>query len=606
MSTVITESYADQDMQCPPGWQNGYKPGWVKSFGDCERALSNARTGTWTGSSTTVKLLDPTRRFRGQLASTVDRYWIEPWEIKMTSRENRAILGIPWTVFVGLVSKITLTSPLGLDVQLADLVGKTILTDESKIPWRRVQDSFLDYLTTVAADFQRDEQGEPILYGIMDKPFGGYAPPYLGKEPIGGVSYHVWEVAGHAIADIPQWYVNGVAQSQGTTWLVPHYSNWTTQFGAHYVDRASFTFPATTRRYTLIYGKVGETAPDAAAEAGVGQAGLTINFKGTEPNGDGTGTVITDGFEQFKHFLINYVVNAGEQSYQSGAWLTSPSFTLWDESAPMVDEPSFDTCAAIAIERYPPTGYVRTAVIGATAADRRGARDWIKEFTLSNDCRFGVSRLGQLFVCMLHPTAAIKAAAPIYTDAYEILRGSFETDLRWDEQANDLIFSASYNWATNVYDGAGESAEATSITGYAQRIFGPQVKYLFIPTVAMALHVSQVEVVRVAYPPKVVRLEQSITRDTHVPAPLATQELGDYIQYVHFAEVGTPGQVRLAQIERIIVSPSGRKVRVDAVDCEDLIDYDVFDAQGGNAFASSPIAQVPAVGFPPNPIWQTV
>ena len=131
--------------------------------------------------------------------------------------------------------------------------------------------------------------------------------------------------------------------------------------------------------------------------------------------------------------------------------------------------------------------------------------------------------------------------------------------------------------------------------------------YPFIPDFAGGMHVANVEVLRVSNPPRVVSITQMIPNlpvgVTAVPAPLATKELGDYVQYVHYAAVGSPGQVRLAQIDKMVINPSARTVRVEAVDCEDLVNYDTFDAA---VSVPSEAAPLQAPRFAPDPMWQTV
>ena len=48
--TILTDTYSDHDMQCPASWENGFKAGIVKRFGEGDRAASHPWTGDWQGS----------------------------------------------------------------------------------------------------------------------------------------------------------------------------------------------------------------------------------------------------------------------------------------------------------------------------------------------------------------------------------------------------------------------------------------------------------------------------------------------------------------------------------------------------------------------------
>src|SRR5688572_14842955 len=95
---VSTDVWSDFNMHCPPDWYGGFKEGRLLSAGDAERSLSDWFTGDYVGSTFRYSLADTDGRLRAQLASTTDRYWTEPVAVRMTTRENRAVLGTPYTV----------------------------------------------------------------------------------------------------------------------------------------------------------------------------------------------------------------------------------------------------------------------------------------------------------------------------------------------------------------------------------------------------------------------------------------------------------------------------------------------------------------------------
>ena len=262
----------------------------------------------------------------------------------MTTRANRAVLGRPYPVFVGPIVEARPTRPLAWEITLSDIVSQGLLSDQIQLPWRQIGDGFLDQLSTVAEGLDRTTP-EPIIYGqhrrIVDvdpaSPQGfAYTPTYLGIETLTAQEWHVWLVAGHACAALPDVLVDGesVIPDEGDEWLIPHYPGHDTLFGAPYQDRHSTTY-GNQRRYTLIYGKVTDleaeeatpTRPDAVA---LGRKVLTVFVDGIEPAGTGSGAVITDRFQRYKHFAINFVAYTGVASYQSGPWLPNPTWVLGD------------------------------------------------------------------------------------------------------------------------------------------------------------------------------------------------------------------------------------------------------------------------------------
>ncbi len=595
MPTIVTESYSDHDMQCPASWENGFKESLVISFGDGERVASDPWTGEWAGSTFRLVLSDHTRRFRQQLASTVDRYWTLPLTVRMTTRANRAALGMPYTVFVGPIVDVRPTRDLTIELTLGDIVSQGMLSDQHQIPWRIIRDGFIPELSVVSESLDL-ESPEPIVYGqhrrVPDvdpaSPQGfQWTPIYLGEEG----AYHLWMVCGHACADIPEvlvWTPDPDIAGLGTSasvladgdWLIPHTS------APAYEDRHSYTY-GNDRRYTLIRGLVGNEDADACA---LGEKTLTCFVDGVEPIGDGTDAVITDRIQQYKHFLINFVANRGQNSYQSGAWLANPTWTVFDTTVPIVEEGSFDACSAIAEIRLPievgeTAAYIGAAIIGATASDRASVKRWITDWNRSCGVQFGITHLGEMRVFMLHPTDAIKAAAPLYTDAYEILENSFGINFRWQDKVNRVPFRADYEHTSGEWKTADVASIDQSITLYGHEITGDVREYPFAPGITMSFHLARLEALVRMHPPRLIQLEATVgpinqTVATSRGDSLGYLDLGDYIRYQHFAAVGYPAEIRLAQVVRHQVQAGKRRVLIEALDCEELIDYDMPDTTG--------------------------
>lgn len=595
MSTVKYAWFSDIDDQAPGSYYGGFKDGRILTAGAGERRLSHPTTGDWTGSTFPLSASDTDRFFRNLLIDPAKRYFInEPQQIWMTSRPNRAALGTAYNVFTGLAT-IRPTSKLQVDVELVDIVSQRLLTDQAQVPWRKIGDGFLDQFTEVSESLDRDTP-DPIIYGshrrIPDvdpaSPQGFViAPTYLGVMPVSAQAYHVWLIAGHACKDIPFIRVDdNPTATEGSDWLIPHQAGYAAAFGAPYADFRSTTY-GNMRRYTLLLGKVTDmsadpsamTDPDACAS---GNKQLTVAVDGIEATGNGLGALIEDRIQQYKHFLINYVANAGENSYQSGSWLTNPTWDLFEGPVDIVNEDSFDACSAIAALRLPsvigsPTttaGYIGAAIIGSRAGERESVTHWIAEWNRSCGVRFGVNHFGQLSVFMLHPTQAIKAAAPLYEDVNEILQDSFQTDVQWREQANRVPFKGDLNHATGVYATTGVAVDDESVANYDRVIEGEERTYQFAPGITALYHLALMEVGQLSHPQRIVTLEATVGPDANDDS-LGYRDNGDYIRWKHFDQVGSSAfQIRFGWIVRHQVQAGTRKVLVDVLDCDDLIDFD--------------------------------
>lgn len=587
MSGVIyTLTYSDHDMQCPSDWENGFKEARVMRFGDGERALSNQRTGDWQGASFSLTISDFDRSIRERLNSETLRYSFsaDPWTVRITDRATRAAKETPYTVFVGPIidAQPTEKSGLGWEVTLGDIVSQGLLSDQAQAPWRRIGDGFLSQFTKVSEDLDPDTP-EPIIYGIhkrlpTDGPSGEgllYKPTYLGIMDFGGSpsdgDEHLWLVAGHACADVPQQYVNDVLSADFTV--------------RNGVDFVSDTY-GNTRRYTLVTAPVTDpgfldpevdidqdpdviTDPDACA---LGIKTLKVWVEGIEAFGDGSGTVITDRIRQYKHFAVNFIANQGPASYQSGAWLSNPTWDIFGVSVPIVETGSWTTATAISLERFAP-GYAGAAIIGSKAGERKSLREWIAAWNRSCSLRFGITNLGRMRVFMLHPTDAIKAAAPLIEETNDILRDSFSPWVRWGEHANRIPFKYDPNHESGEWLGVNVYDEGISIDGYNRIINGETREYPFAPGITNAYHLAIIEGRIARFPPR------GITADVAVSSPLTVMDLGDYVRYRHYASIGSSAsEIRLGVIERHQVQAGRRRTSVDILDVEDLIGFDAAEA----------------------------
>lgn len=605
--TTSADAFSDLEMQDPAAYYGSYKQPFLLHAGDAERALSDPLTGDVASSTFRFTLGDQddysasegspgtesgVGRLRAQLASEIDKYWTLPAWFFCTTRANRAVLGAPFTAFAGNIVDLQPAFPRTLEITLGDLLTERIVNDKLQVPWRLVRDGFLNQLDAVSEKLDL-EQPEPIIYGEHNRTVEGspstdtgyrFEPVYLGIETVNGTERHCWMIAGHACKDV-RIFVDDVEQTEANGWLIPGDAGWNAIFGASYVDKVSSTY-GTTRRYTLLYGTFGGGSrpfgrfrQSNADSCAVGDKQLTVAVQGIEDAGDGTGALITDYYEIYKHFTVNYLANAGPNSYQSGAWLESPQWSNPNGSIiDVVDTNSFDDASTISEERLD-GGLIGAVAIGVRAGDRSGPSRWIAEFNRNGFCQSGPTEPFQWGITTLHPTHAAKDAAVHYTDAYEVMDGSFSTALEWDRHATHFPWRTDYEHTTGVWKSSGvvESPEVNYYEHKEARVR----EYLFVPGESQGEHLATLESRLLANPPRLIRFDSVIGPDG-VDDSLAYRNPGDYITYEHFDAVTEQREARLAYVQRVGVRGSARRSYVIALDVEDLINFDVGGSPAGS------------------------
>lgn len=588
--SIVTDTYSDIAMWCPQDYENGHKEARIAEVSGAERVLSDPVTGEWRGSTCTIRYLDHDRRFRERMVSPVDRYLTEPNQLQLTNRDHRAIKGPPLTAFVGPIVTARPVEPFQFETTLGDLISERLFSDEDLIPWRVLGDSFVfDGVTmSVVAENLDPKTPEPIVLGrhirVPDidgaSPQGFvFEPIYLGIRTIYGVDYHAWLIAGHACADLPNARVDLTEITEGDEWLIPHQANHTAQFGVPYEDLRSPTY-GNLRRYTIMYGVVTDleaddetiTDPDACA---LGKKRLTVAVEGVEWSGAGTDEVIVDRFQLRKLFTNNFIARSEQDGYQSGPWQSSPTRLVFGSTVPIVDEDSLDICTAIGLERFPVDGYIGAAIIGAKAGDRKTKKVIEAAWNRSCGSRSGPTNLGSWRVTVLHPTAAIKAAAPLYTEATEIEDGSLETDMLWDRRASRQPFVCDWNHSAGQWATSDTIQDASAITNYGGKGKpAAELQLDYAPGITQGSHITILAQRLLVHPPRPVTLAQRIGPKND-PNHLGYVNVGDYIKYRHPASVGTSrAQERLMQVDRVRIEATRRLVIVQGLDCEDHIDYD--------------------------------
>ena len=346
---------------------------------------------------------------------------------------------------------------------------------------------------------------------------------HLGTETISGVQWNRFLVAGHACKEIVNWFVDGeklpiLTAALGEDWLVPGFAGWTDEFGSTLFREFG------GRRYCIIYVR------NSAAFAHIdGTALITVNVRGIESVGDGTGTLLTDGLDQYQHFMQQYAFS----DYQTGDWATPPVFED-DATLAIVDDTTFTASKLISAGRIT-GGYVNAWGIGLNNAFVT-MREQIARFNLSNDCDSGWNRRMQFMVSMVpDDVPTLLAAAGTHTEAFDIAEDSFDID----DEARELFNGSPYTWAwnprENKFEREDEETDAVSIARTGETKPAQLISLYGVRSNVVASDIAFRRLTRNKFPPRRVRFK--------LPATGLNDELGDIRLVTHSDGIGSGGWV---------------------------------------------------------------
>jgi hypothetical protein len=409
-------------------YYHGFKEGRVAQWYPIRRALSD-RSGQYEGVSFGCLINDKDRALRAQLADAATKYFVNNiFVVRSITDEDRRAELTPRTVARGVIRNYAAKPGLQFEVTAQDTLSVqfALSNEPTQMPRRMVGVGIGDFVNNPDGDFPNanpslERLGIPIIYGEVSDAAGvgenrGVVPVLsVGQRTWGVTDYHEFLFCGHAITEVVGWHIDGVQQSTSTAtgaagWLVPGYSNWNSAIGSTmYVDYDQ-------GRYCSIFIPVGDTDGDAIAD---GTATLTLNVKGIEDVGDGTGDLITDIFDQYYHWLVNWAT----QTYVTGDWLDPVVFED-DDALEKIDEDSFTDAKAQAEDRVT-GGYVGALIIGADGV-RSSIRDVIAQWNISADCNSGWNRKCQYMVSMVPDSEVALTSDTTVTDTHDIISGSFE------------------------------------------------------------------------------------------------------------------------------------------------------------------------------------
>lgn len=422
----------------------------------------------------------------------------------------------------------------------------------------------------------------PIIYGTVSDqgidglPGHGQCPAVYGgiyTLPNGG-RYHKFIVACHAVKAITGIYcengTTGVGTSPATSigdlaaataagpggpWVVPGYGNWTTIFGGG----ADPFEDINGRRYTVVYGLVGNRAADVAAgyydATDRDATPLAFNVDGIEDVGDGSGAVITNGFTIYLHFLRNFLLG----NYASGNWPAAGP--VWPETTmEVLDDASFAAASAVCESRIS-GGYTGAVIIGT---DDASVRDWIQRFNQSLDCFVGMSRNFQFFVRVLDLSLGNSALARPFNQTNSMFGTSFS--VRLDPIENVVSYSYSRDFGSSAWrHDQLEVEDLESIAAIGERKPGQLIEMWLTRDEAQASDVAQRRLLWAKEPPKVVSFQVDINLG------LVT-ELGDLAAVTHAEGLSSVGWINYPiWIARHEMNPDDMTVAMEGYDVDRII-----------------------------------
>lgn len=397
------------------------------------------------------------------------------------------------------------------------------------------------------------DTGVTYLADGLATPKGAVPTMYLGEtKDDANFVWATFGICGHAVKEVNSWFLGGQRVDTGTAgvdWLIPGQAGYLSYFATSGV--AGRYRDVNGRRYALIYVR-GPSAEEATA----GGKAITVNMKGVEDVGDGTGSLIEKIILQYKHFVINF----GFQDYQSGVWLTAPTWAPDDPSVSQIDETSFATAVTTAEGRIG-GGYLGAGIIGNNG-EQQPLREWMARFNLSSNTDSGFNRNNQFFVVMLNDHFSVLASALVFTQLRDIIASTFTLVPQRDRHFNVCPYSYRYKWRSAAWDVQEASVrDATSIAGYLEELIAPTTELWFVRDATTANDVMMRRLLLSKDPPLLVQFQTSLVG--------FNTDLGDMILVTHTEGLSASGWTRNAvRIQRQALNPNDFSLRMECLDVQ--------------------------------------
>lgn len=387
---------------------------------------------------------------------------------------------------------------------------------------------------------------------------GAFQATYTGLRLSGGVHYSEFAIAAHYCTAINQVYVGGVrvGASDLSTYFTLNtaisYSGF--RYCTIHVDRA----------YAIANGIV------SSDELAQGDNLLTVNVDGIEDVGDGTGTLITNLFDQAKHFCENAL--APDRPFNTQDWVgASPIEFSAVPGLTLVDATSFDALAAA-------NSITGAGAIGAFR-EEIGAMDALALFLISGDFQVGESRKGQLLASREPdevPTSfttltdviniterSFRISDGVLSDFFNILPYRYGRDLSGRSSGGPLtvnglrlVLAQSDGWQSTA-DGVTFVEDTASQFNFDQEISAPQMDLHFIRDASVAIQIVSRVLNRYSFPLRRVTLT--------VPLSGTSVDLGDVFGVTDIEGIGASGWTNEPLLcERHILDPNTNSVTLSA------------------------------------------
>ncbi len=367
------------------------------------------------------------------------------------------------------------------------------------------------------------------------------------------------------------------AAGSGGRIAMPGYDLW---------DDLGFTDPFVDyggRRYCVLYmrGIFRDWALGITnAPANLGGIPFTVNAYGIEDVGDGSGALIRRGLQQYKHIVLNWCPPKGV-GYQSGAWLTAPTFPD-DPGLSMIDETSFDNADAQS-GIYVTDGFQGDFIVGVNN-EAITARELIARLNLSFGVESGFNRATQFFVSMVNTDIGSTTLQPTLTFVRDIFAGTFQIDSATRElytaldyrHTQDYLKRAADGWRS-VTTGITEIENTSATTVYGSKTVSPQLNLYMLrgknrdsdadDYIDGSLTIAAVLALKLARASSIQHLPKLQTG----PAGF-NYELADVVPITHYEGLSSTGWTeRPIRIERTETDPSQFVEAIEGYDLDPML-----------------------------------
>lgn len=404
-------------------YYGGYKHPRLLTIGSWSRGVSDYRSGNLEGFTFSFEITDVDAAIRSLLTDDDSKYFMNREVIIRAIHSSDAAAGLePKIMARGIVKHWEATEGKTMRFECEDLLSR----DLNMIIPKRVVSSAQGFTANLGA-------AEPIVYG-GEFDDGEWPTLFVGTFNVnyggGAANYSRCLVAGHAVKAISEAYKY---DSTGAR------TDLTANFGASVFVTTSADLSG--RRYA--YVDVVQGGGSHGDQIAAGTHYLAVSVDGVEDVGNNSGTLITDGYKQYLHFMKNFAFG----DYQSGSWAATDN-PQWADTTPKVNESSFTGASTTYDTAFNPA---HTATWGIT--DFITLREQIARMNLGCGTHSYFSRKGTYFVGLPPRAWSIPSSSDTFTERRDIFEGSF----RWQDfpPGRDLINSLLYRYKRS-YHGPGQ------------------------------------------------------------------------------------------------------------------------------------------------------